>query len=196
MKPILGVHLILILTVALSSCVDVAMSGAQVVYNRHSLQKNFSDQYITMQAFQALEIDDIRFKNSHVVLAAFNGELLMTGQVPEAWQKDLAGEIVNKIPNIKKIYNLINIASPSSTLTRFSDTWITAKVKAKLLASNDIETNQIKVLTENSTVYLMGILQPKEANAAVELARNTDGVASVVKIFSYVQITKEEKAQG
>jgi osmotically-inducible protein OsmY len=35
-------------------------------------------------------------------------------------------------------------------------------------------------------VYLLGIVTNKEADDAVEIARNTDGVTKVVKVFEYM----------
>lgn len=175
----------------LSACTNVVMSGAQLVYNRHNLQKKFNDQYITRTAFRKLKIEDDRFSNANIVIATFNKEVLLVGEVPEPRQRFLAAEIVKKIAGVKNVHNLLTIESPSSTLTRLSDTWITGKLKAKLLASNDVEDSQIKVVTENGIVYLMGILTPKQALAAVDVARNTDGVIKVVKVFSYVTITKQ-----
>lgn len=182
--------IIICLLACLSGCANVAMTGAQAVYNRHSLQKNLNDQYITMNAYKAMNIDDQRFKNANISISTFHNEVLLAGEAPTKWQKTEAERIVKNIPDVTRVYNLVQIASPSSTLTRFSDTWLTAKVKAKLIASNDVDATQIKVTTENGTVYLMGILPPNEAEAAVDLASNTDGVEKVVKIFSYLKISK------
>jgi len=186
--------LLLIVTLFLQGCMNVASTGAEAVYNRHSLQKNISEQYITMQAYKALNIKTEEFKNAHISISTYNGEVLLAGQVPEAWQKTKAEQIVKSIPDIGRVYNLVSVGSPSSALTRISDSWITAKVKAKLLASEDLDATQVKVVTENGTVYLMATLQPDEASAAVDIASNTEGVLSVVKIFSYVHISK--KIQG
>jgi len=174
----------------LQGCVDVATTGAQAIYNRHSITKNVSDQYITLQAYKALYIKTDQFKNTNIAISTYNGEVLLAGQVPLSWQKNKAEQIVKQVPEIKSIYNLVKVKSPSSSLTRISDAWITAKVKAKLMASDDVDATQIKVVTENGTVYLMGVLMPAQATAAVDLASNTDGVQSVVKIFSYMNITK------
>ncbi len=181
---------IILLCLNLQACADVAMTGAQALYNRQSIKNNLNDQYITMQAFRAIEVDDKRFKDANISIATFNGEVLLAGQVPHQWQRERIGRIVKQIPAAQRVYNLVTISNPSSTLTRISDSWITAKVKAKLLASGDLDARQIKVVTENSTVFLMGILKPSEADAAIDIARTTDGVTSVVKIFSYIQITK------
>ena len=169
---------------------DVAMTGAQAVYNQRSLQKKWKDQYISMQAFKALDIDDTRFKNTNIAIATFNGEVLLAGQAPTSWQRAEAERLIKQIPDVTKIYNLIIVSTPSSTLTRISDAWITAKVKAQMIASADVDATQIKVVTENGTVYLMGMLLPSEANAAVDIARSTDGVEQVVKMFTYLRISK------
>jgi len=60
-----------------------------------------------------------------------------------------------------------------------------------MIASNDLDGSQIKVVSENGTVYLMGIVPPKEADVAVDIASSTEGVAEVVKMFSYMIITRK-----
>jgi osmotically-inducible protein OsmY len=170
---------------------NVATTGAEAVYNHHSLKKNFNDQYTTMQIYQALNYETKEFNNANISIATLDGEVLLAGQAPAAWQKEKAGNIAKQIPDVKHVYNLVTISSPSSVLTKMSDTWITAKVKSKLIASDDVDATQIKVMTENGTVYLMATLKPEEAEAALELASSTDGVQSVVKIFSYVTISKK-----
>lgn len=175
----------------LIACTNVAMTGASAVYNRHGIEKNVHDQYLTMQAFKCLKVKSDDFKNANIAIATFHDEMLLAGQVPEAWQKEKADAMVKKIPGVRTVYNQIQIENPSSSLTRMSDAWITAKIKAKMLASDDIDASQIKVVTENGTVYLMGTLLPEEADTVVDIARTTSGVASVVKVFSYIKITKQ-----
>lgn len=174
----------------LESCSSVAMSGASAVYNHRSIKKNLSDQMITYQAYRAMSHDGRLLANSNISIATFNNEVLLAGEAPSSAQKNAAEAIVKSIPNVSHVYNLVKIESPSSSLTRMSDAWITAKIKAKMIASDDIDATQIKVVTENGTVYLMGILPPEEASAAVEIASQTDGVGSVIKVFSYIKISK------
>ena len=193
-KSILRIHdliFLLLISCSLQACVDVAMTGAQVVYNRQSIQKNLNDHYITMQAYKTLNIDSEEFKNANIDITTYNNEILLAGQVPTPTLRMEAEERLKSISDVKHIYNLITIGAPTSTLTKISDAWITAKVKSKFLASNELDASQIKVVTENGVVYLMGILKPEEAQEAVEIASNTDGVASVVKIFTYIQIIKK-----
>lgn len=177
-------------TFIVAGCVNVAVTGAQTVYNRHSISKSISDQYATLQAYQKI-MKDSHLNNTNIEISTYNNEMLIAGQVPYPSQRAKVDKIAREIPEVKRIYNLVQIANPSSSLTRLSDTWITAKIKSKLIASNDVDGSNIKVVTENGTVYLMGILPPEQAKAAVDIASDTAGVESVVKIFSYVRISKQ-----
>lgn len=177
------------IVLGVSACTNVAMTGAQAAYNHKKLQNNIKDQYISMQAIHVLNRP--MFSNANIDIATVNGEVLMVGQAPEEWQKQRAGDFINNIDGVKQVYNLVSISAPSSTLTRISDAWITAKVKGKLIASNDLDATRIKVVTERGTVFLMGIVKPEEAGAAIDIASTTQGVTSVVKMFSYMKITKQ-----
>lgn len=172
----------------LTGCFDVATTGAQAIYNRHAIQKNITDQIITVSIYRGFDRHNPAFKHVNISVATLHQEVLLTGQVPYAWQKQLAGRIANGVPDVKHVYNFIRIANPSSSLTRVSDTWITSKVKSQMMMSDEFDATQIKVTTENGTVYLMGMLFADEAKAAIEIARHTYGVQSVVTMFSIIAI--------
>lgn len=179
------------LTITLSGCMNAAVSGAQAVYNRHSLQKGMKDQATTFQASRRLERTDQRlFKDANLSITTYNGEVLLLGQVPNADQRLEAEAVVRELPDVNHVYNMVEVASPSSPLTRVSDSWITAKIKARIIANNDVDATQVKVVTENSVVYLMGVLPPEQANTVLDIASNTDGVRKVIKMFSYIKISK------
>lgn len=46
---------------------------------------------------------------------------------------------------------------------------------------------RIKVVTDSSVVYLMGLVSQQEADTAVNIVRNIAGVEKIVKVFEYVQ---------
>jgi osmotically-inducible protein OsmY len=194
MKKQLFLKLILLaLLTPISSCsINTAMSGAQALYGRHNLQNSLHDQYITLKAERSIYIDTDRFQDTHVSVATFNNIVLLAGQVSTSLQKYEIEQAIKKIPDIQEIHNLILVSNSASasSLTRMNDSLITAKIRAKLFAANDIDPSQIKVLTENGVVYLMGIVPHDQANVAIEIARTTAGVQSVVKVFYYVRISK------
>ena len=174
----------------LTGCADVAMSGAQAVYNRRSIQNNLSDNYAVLQAYRALHKDESTFAGTNINVTVFNNEILIAGQVPRPWQRVKASVLLKRETGITEVYNQLQVSNPTSSLTHLSDIWITTKVKAKLIASDDLEASLFKVVTENGTVYLMGIVPPSQADAAVEIARETEGVSKVVRVMKYVRICR------
>lgn len=61
-----------------------------------------------------------------------------------------------------------------------TDSWITTKVKADLLATEDVSGTDINVDTKDGVVTLTGRVKSKaEADKAVSVARGIKGVARV-----------------
>ena len=94
--------------------------------------------------------------------------------------------MVRKIQNVRRIYNELEVGPPISNLTSGKDSWVTSKIKSVLLTSDNIESSQIKVVTENSVVYLMGLVTEKEAKHVKELAADVSGVSKVVSLFEII----------
>lgn len=185
------IFIVIFMTGLMAACAaNVAVTGAQAAYNHKSLQKKISDQYISMQATH--ELNRPSFNNTNIDVATVGGEVLIAGQVHEVWQKEEAEARIKRIEGVSRVYNMLSIASPSSSMVRASDAWITAKVKSKMIASDDLDVSRVKVVTERGTVFLMGTVLPEEADAAIDIASNTDGVAAVVKMFNYMKIVKKE----
>ncbi len=190
MRILLRSSFLLTLASLLASCTTVATSGASALYNHQSIEKSVNDEYITMRSYQAIDIDSDHFKNANINVSTFNRMVLLSGQAPTAEQKMAAEELVRKIGGIDQVYNWITVEKPASQIARANDVWLTAKIKAKMLASSDLDSSQVKVVTENRRVFLMGILRPQAAKAAVNVASTTSGVEQVVKIFSYLNLSK------
>ncbi len=93
---------------------------------------------------------------------------------------------MKSIEHVRAITNEITVAPKTDISSRSNDTYLTSKVKTKFLAENQFPANYVKVVTENSAVYLMGIVTKAEADAAAAIASNTDGVSRVVKVFEYI----------
>lgn len=123
------------------------------------------------------------FDQAHLNIVSFNGYVLLAGQVPDEALKSKATDVVRDIRGVRRIYNELEVAAPSSGMTRSSDTWITTKVKSFLLANPDIEGSRVKVLTENGVVYLMGLVTRDEAERIAAAASDIGGVQKVVKLF-------------
>ena len=179
---------LLCLVVGLAGCLNVATTGAQMAYHHRNLQKNLQDQYITLRAYRSITVENPEYQRSNVTITTVNGNVLITGQVPEASQINMASTLAEKIPGVDRVYNFMTVSKASTPTMRLNDAWITAKIKAKMIASSEMDASSVKVITENGTVFLMGTLQHDEANVATTLARETDGVSRVIKIFKYFKL--------
>ena len=116
------------------------------------------------------------------LLTSFNGSRLVGVVVPPVVDDTPGG--VNRI--CAPVSGRIPRSRSRSRRTCSTDTWITSKVKTLLIGSKNINAIHVKVITENRTVYLMGLVTQEEADIATNVARDVDGVQRVVKLFEYI----------
>jgi osmotically-inducible protein OsmY len=124
--------------------------------------------------------------NVHVNVTSFNRNALLTGEVPtEPIKKDIQ-ELIKGIKNVRNVTNDIVVTGPTSIISRSNDMVTTTKVKGRFLDGGRFQINHVKVVTENGTVYLLGLVKRQEAESASEIASSTSGVRRVVKVFEYL----------
>ncbi len=123
---------------------------------------------------------------SNISVTSYNGIVLLTGQAPSDRTRQEAEQVVSTVKKVRRINNEIKISGNSSAISRTNDAWLTTKVKAQLLTNSQVDGSRIKVVTDTSTVYLMGLMTQTEANRAVNIVRGIAGVEKIVKIFEYI----------
>jgi len=182
-----------LLPVVLSGCAGLlaggAATGIAVVHDRRTAGQVLEDQSIEFKAASAIDGDKGLSSQAHVSATSFNGIVLLTGEAPTAQLRQRAADLVRAVPHVRRVDNEITIAAPSSLMSRSSDTLITAKVKTSLLSVKgypNFDPTRVKVVTENGTVYLMGLVTHGEGDAAANEARQVSGVQRVVKLFEYI----------
>ncbi len=185
--------LILVYTLSLSGCVVPvfiagAAAGGAVIYDKRSVKTMGEDQQTYQYAQRWLNEDPVLKDHSHIVVAVFNHVALLIGQAQTPEIRDRAYQILVQVAKkfpISRIYNEITIAGNTTFVQRSNDSWVTTKVRTALLAKKGLASNNIKVITENSVVYLMGDIGRSQAKLAADAARRVQGVQKVVKVFTY-----------
>ena len=124
-------------------------------------------------------------EKSHVNVHSYNGVVLLTGEVPSAEMRTLAGDTARNFRGVRQVHNELQIQGNTSILSATNDGWLTTKVKTKLIADKEIDSTKIKVVTENGIVYLMGTVPQSLADKASKIASTTKGVRKVVRAFEY-----------
>lgn len=123
---------------------------------------------------------------AHFDATSYNGVVLLTGQVINEDLRQLAAKTAAAVKNVRLVRNELEIGANSSLAARSNDTLLTTKIKTKLLATSGIKDSRVKVITENGSVYLMGLVTQAEADIASKVAQETSGVQRVVRLFEYV----------
>ncbi|HBS80700.1 MAG: phospholipid-binding protein [Pseudomonas sp.] len=123
---------------------------------------------------------------SHIVVASYNGVVLLAGQAPRAELKQLAEQAASSVQRVKRVHNEVQVLKPSSGLARSNDSWLTTKIKAQMLADASVPGSRIKVITENGIVYLLGLVTRQEGNRATSVVQGVSGVQRIVKLFEYI----------
>jgi osmotically-inducible protein OsmY len=191
-RPMLAAALVAISVPMLQGCFPVVAAGAGgavlSALDRRTSGTQVEDEGIELRAGARLR--EKLGNRANVSVTSYNRNVLLTGQVADAATRSEAETIVGGVPNVRGISNETEIAGVSSLTQRSSDAVITSKVKARVLDSQRVSANHVKVVTETSKVYLMGLLTESEAQAAKDVAASTSGVSKVVAIFEI--ITPEE----
>ena len=69
-------------------------------------------------------------------------------------------------------------------------------MKARFVDQKDFHIQQVKVVTEAGTTYLLGLVSQREGDAATEIARTTKGVQKVVRVFEYISEEEARRLDG
>ena len=182
---------VLLLAVSLQGCVEMAVVGVGAAVlsaaDRRTTGAQVDDEGIELRA--ANRVSERFGDKVHVNVTSYNRSVLLTGEVPDEKTRSEIEKIALGAPNVRSITNDLQVAGGASLSSRASDAGITGKVKARFLDANRFSPLIVKVVTEASVVYLMGIVTETEANEAVEIARTTGGVRKVVKVFDYCKPT-------
>lgn len=178
----------LVVAAALSQgCATAIVAGTvtavSAVNDPRSLGSQIDDNNIEVKAAVELGKNEGIEKHTNLTVVSYNGVVLVVGQAPNQFLIDSAMKIINDIEGVKKVHNQIKMGTPVSFTVSSNDVWITTKVKADLLTDESVKGHNIKVVTENKEVYLMGLVEPEQANKAAQIASQVNGVERVIKVF-------------
>jgi len=179
------------LALLLNGCVAAALVGGAtaasiVVYDKRSFKTMSQDKQASVHGQRLINESPILKGSAHISIATFNHIMLMVGQAQTPELRAYAYKLVkDNSKNIQRIYNEVTISGIPSFLQRTNDSWITTKVKTAMLGAKGLHSTQIKVVTEASIVYLLGVVSREQGERAANVARHIPGVRKVVKVFQY-----------
>ena len=160
-----------------------AGAGTLVAMDRRSASVRASDQAIESKVTK--DAANRWPSGVHLNVTSYDGKVLLTGEVPTAAIRDEIAQLAASTEYVRGVNNELVVGPETEYGARTQDTYITTKVKARLIEAGRFDANNVKVITERGIVYLLGLVSREEGNAAAEIAASTTDVARVVKLFEY-----------
>lgn len=175
---------------SLTACVPLIVGGGAVTTALVASDRRTSGMYLEdgrIEQSASLNLRSVVKDGSRASVTSFNRLLLITGEVRSAAEKAEVERVIASVENVRSVINELEVVPFVSSITqRSKDTFITSKVKASLIDAQDLQANTIKVVTEMNVVYLMGLVSPREAKRAAEIARGVNDVRKVVRVFESI----------
>jgi len=183
--------LLAIVLVAVQGCIIFPImatgivAGSLIASDRRTGGTILEDQNIESKALN--QINAQHKETVYVNVTSFNRRVLITGQVPNETVKTDIEKMVSSLTNVKAVNNELQISSLTDLSWRSNDGLITSNIKLRFSNnSQGFQPEHVKIVTENSSVFLMGLVYHKEAEAAADIANSSRGVERVVKMFEYL----------
>lgn len=172
----------------LSGCIPLLVGGAVmgglVATDRRTSGTVVEDEGIELKA--SARIRENLGDRVHVNVTSYNRQVLLTGEVPSAQDKQLVEQVAAQTENVRNVVNELAVLGGSTLAQRSSDTVVTGRVKAALLDAKDLYSNAFKIVTERSVTYVMGRVTQREANRATDIITSTQGVQKVVRVLEII----------
>lgn len=162
-------------------------TGAAVVSDRRTARVVLEDQKIETEAADAINADRRLSEGVHVSVTSYNHIVLLTGQAPDQGAIDRIVQHVRSVEKVRNIHNHIDTRAPTTFRQRSRDTLTTARVKSALLGEEGFSSMQVKVVTENDSVFLMGMIRRGDAERVAQVVQQVDGVRQVITVFEYIR---------
>jgi osmotically-inducible protein OsmY len=187
--PIRLIAAILALSPLLQSCVPLIVgagvgAGVMMADDRRTSATVLEDQTIELKINN--RINEKYEDQLHVNITSFNRFVLLTGEAPTEEIKQDLTIVALEVQNVRNVQNEVIVAGNSSLTSRSSDALLTSRIKGRLTQNKDVGANHVKVVTENGTAFLMGLVTRAEAESAAQTAATTSGAQRVVKVFEYI----------
>ncbi len=158
-------------------------TAVAVAHDKRTAGDMLEDENIEFKYVNKIYQNNELSKKVHINATSYNGWLLLTGEAPTEANRQTLYNLGVNISNVKRVFNEIAISEPTSLMVRSQDTYITSKIKTRLLANEKTEGYHVKVITENGVVYLMGLISQQQADEVVNVIRSISGVKRIIKLF-------------
>lgn len=177
-----------LLTLSLSGCAGIFIAGAattaNLVTDTRTTKEIWNDNNIEFEVAAITNKQPYR-GNVRITASSYRGSVVLMGQATTDAERRAFESQAKDVAGVESIHNQVRVKQPLSISAISNDSWITTKVKSALLANAELNGIKVKVITEDSEVFLLGLVSREHADIATEVARNVSGVKQVIRAFEY-----------
>ncbi|BBE88426.1 TPA: division/outer membrane stress-associated lipid-binding lipoprotein [Haemophilus influenzae] len=190
LSPLKKLAILLGATIFLQGCVAAVIGGgavaAKVATDPRTTGTQIDDETLEFKVENAVEKDAQIKAEGRVNVVSYNGRVLLIGQVPNSDVKDTATALAKGVEGVNEVYNELTVSPKISFAQISKDSWLTTQVKSKMFVDGRVKATDVKVISENGEVFLLGNVTQSQANAAADIASKISGVKKVIKVFKYL----------
>ncbi|HHF2067206.1 TPA: division/outer membrane stress-associated lipid-binding lipoprotein [Haemophilus influenzae] len=190
LSPLKKLAILLGATIFLQGCVAAVIGGgavaAKVATDPRTTGTQIDDETLEFKVENAVEKDAQIKAEGRVNAVPYNGRVLLIGQVPNSDVKDTATALAKGVEGVNEVYNELTVSPKISFAQISKDSWLTTQVKSKMFVDGRVKATDVKVISENGEVFLLGNVTQSQANAAADIASKISGVKKVIKVFKYL----------
>lgn len=145
---------------------------------KHTVIRNLSN----VKGLENMDQQSIR-----VVVDSFQGQVLLTGEIPSEDIKGQITQMVSSMKDVKKVHNYL-VATPTAKSPSHTaqENFLKSKVLARLVANRVATSPQYKIIVRSDVVYVIGHVNPIQQNHIIEASKATMGIAQVVLLATLV----------
>ncbi|HJN38485.1 MAG TPA: BON domain-containing protein [Gammaproteobacteria bacterium] len=147
---------------------------------RRDLSSIHHDEALTYKAMKKLS--KLNRDGNRVKVTVLNGHVLVTGVVKNNQSRHNINSLLQEINGTTKVSNNTRVSSITKSQNK-SDNWIKTKVRANLIKEKSLNSSNIKISSENGTIFLMGTGSSSDVSKATQAAKSVEGVSSVVNLM-------------
>ncbi|MDD2863904.1 MAG: BON domain-containing protein [Methylococcales bacterium] len=174
----------------LSGCSAKKNVGANTqMLERRTTDQAEIDKDVETHIKEELRDDEQIRRFSHVNVNVYNGAALLTGEAMNEAIKSQVIEMVRIIKGVRMVHDNLIVDYPSDNLSRANDRRIAQNIRQALRQIHDLpnfDSALIKIVVEQSSVYLMGRVHRDEGTVVINVVRLDPDIRQLVTVFDYI----------
>ena len=173
--PAIRLFAMFAVTVGLNGCVGVSLDPEERPVSKAV------DDFNTRTELSARLLAEDAEMFTNVSTSVIEGRVHLSGNVLDEELRLKATELAWETPNVTEVVNDIEVTDRTGLVDVARDRWISAKVRARILADSSIRDVNYTIDTQNRVVFILGIAQNRsELDKVIAHARAVNNVERVV----------------